>query len=138
MEVLDNLNIATKYTLDLSLWLDDYDDIYSDFDSRNYLKRRVSDDFVNELRTSLKNKNEKINDLILLLPEVKRNNSAELKITQNLKNYFKRQLHLYTEKYNKNLKRGIFLFISAILLMIGNAVVSLQLNNNLQIGRAHV
>ena len=131
MEVLDNLNVANKSTLDLSLWLDDYDDIYSNFDSRNYLKRRVSDDFINELRISLKNKSEKINDLILLLPEAKRNNIAELRITQNLKNYFNRHLHLYTEKYNKNLKRCIFLFIIAILLMIGNAVVSLQLNNNL-------
>lgn len=131
MEVLDNLNVANKSTLDLSLWLDDYDDIYSNFDSRNYLKRRVSDDFINELRISLKNRSEKINDLILLLPEAKRNNIAELRITQNLKNYFNRHLHLYTEKYNKNLKRGIFLFIIAILLMIGNAVVSLQLNNNL-------
>lgn len=131
MEVLDNLNIANKYTLDLSLWLDDYDDIYSDFDSRNYLKRRVSDDFVNELRISLKNKNEKINDLILLVPQAKRDNKAELKIIQNLKNYFTRHLHLYSQKYNKNLKRGILFFIIAILLMIGNAAVSLQLNNNL-------
>ena len=40
METLDYLNITNKCTLDLSLWLDDYDDIYSDFDSRNYLKRR--------------------------------------------------------------------------------------------------
>ena len=131
MEALEYLNVANKYTLDLSLWLDDYDDIYSDFDSRNYLKRRVSHDFVNELRIALKNKNEKINDLILLLPQNKRNTTTEQKIIQNLKNYFNRYLHLYTEKHNKNLKRGIFLFIIAILLMIVNSVVSLQLNNNL-------
>ena len=131
MEALDYLNITKKYTSDLSLWLDDYDDIYSDFDSRNYLKRRVSADFVNEVRVSLKNKNEKINDLILLLPQAQRDTSIEQKIMRNLKNYFNRQLYLYSEKHNKNLKRGIFLFITAILLMIANSIVSFQLNNNL-------
>ena len=110
MEAVDYLNTTNKYTLDLSLWLDDYDDIYSDFDSRNYLKRRVSSDFINELRISLKNKNEKINDLVILLPQGKRDTSTEQKITRNLKNYFNRQLYLNTEKYNKDLKRGISSF----------------------------
>jgi len=88
METLD-LNITNKHTLDLGLWLQDYDDIYSDFDSRNYLKRRVSADFINELRISLKNKNEKIiNDLVLLLPREKRDPGSEQKITRNLQNYF--------------------------------------------------
>ena len=36
---------------DISLWLDDYDDLFSDFDSRNYLKRRVSEDFLEELKS---------------------------------------------------------------------------------------
>jgi hypothetical protein len=49
MGVLDNLNIANKYSLDLSLWLDDYNDIYPEFDSRNYFKRRVLNDFVSEM-----------------------------------------------------------------------------------------
>ena len=29
---------------EVSLWLDDFNDIYSDFDSRHFLKRRISDD----------------------------------------------------------------------------------------------
>lgn len=131
METLDYMNITKKYTLDLSLWLDDYGDIYSDFDSRNYLKRRISSDFVNELRIALKNKNEKINDLVLLLPQSKRDTRTEEKIMQNLKNHFTRDLYLYTQKYNKNLKKGIFLFVTAILLMIANSIISFQLNNNL-------
>src|SRR6476660_7906590 len=101
METLD-LNITNKHTLDLGLWLQDYDDIYSDFDSRNYLKRRVSADFINELRISLKNKNEKVNDLLLLVPQDKRDSSKEQKITRNLKNYFSIQLQSHSENYSKN------------------------------------
>lgn len=131
METLDYLNIANKYTLDLSLWLDDYDDIYSDFDSRNYLKRRISSDFIEELRAALKNKNEDINDLVLLLPENKRHNGEEKKIIENLRSYFTRQLHLFTEKYSNHFKKGILLFIVAITLMIINSVISFRLNDNL-------
>ena len=40
----------------LELWLDSYNDIYSDFDSRHYSKRRISEDFIQELRLGLKHK----------------------------------------------------------------------------------
>jgi hypothetical protein len=44
---------------EISLWLDNYDDIYSDFDSRHFLKRRISEDFLHELRLSKKYKRER-------------------------------------------------------------------------------
>ena len=53
---------------EISLWLDSYDDIYSDFDSRHYLKRRISKDFIDELEASLKYRTGRVENLILLLP----------------------------------------------------------------------
>jgi len=76
MGVLDNLNIANKYSL----------------------------------------------DLILLLLQVKRDTGTEQNVIQNLKNYFNNHLFLYTEKYDKNLKRGIFLFVFATSLMVINSI----------------
>lgn len=131
METLEYTNPTKKYTLDLSLWLDDYDDIYSDFDSRNYLKRRVSTDFTDELRMAIKNKNEEINNLVLLLPAEKRENETEQKNLQSLKTYFDRQLFASKKKYSKHLKEGILFFIIAISLMVINSVISFRLNNNL-------
>ena len=131
MDAVENLKVINKYSLDLSLWLDDYDDIYSDFDSRNYLKRRISSDFISELKMSLNNRSQNINDLILLLPHEKRNINTEQKITRNLINYFTQQLQFYHSKYQKNLKKGLILFIVAIIIMILNSVVSSNLNNNL-------
>ena len=32
------------------LWLDDFDDIFSDFDPRPYSARELSDDFLDEVR----------------------------------------------------------------------------------------
>lgn len=111
--------------------LDDYDDIYSGFDSRIYLKRRISSDFISELHLSLKDRTQKINDLILLLPHEKRDTNTEQKIIRNLTNYFTQQLQFYNGKYQKNCKKGLFLFITAIIIMIINSVVSFNLNNNL-------
>ena len=54
---------------ELNLWLDSYDDIYSDFDSRHYLKRRISEDFLYELRTEMKYKEHHAGDMVLLLPQ---------------------------------------------------------------------
>lgn len=131
MEDSDYTDITGKYTLDLSLWLDDYDDIYSDFDSRNYLKRRVSADFINELQNSLKNRTEKINDLVLMLPQEKRKTDSEKIIIQNLNNYFIHQFNFYNRKYKMDIKKGIILFTIALLLMIANSFISFQLHNNL-------
>lgn len=128
---METLNYPNKKTLDLSLWLDDYDDIYSDFDSRNYLKRRVSSDFMNELRLSMKYKTEKVDDLILVLPELRRNKEKENQIKKNLENYISRQLTKYSDAYNRDLKKGLILFGIAIILMVINAVISFKLDNNL-------
>ena len=42
--------------VEINLWLDSYDDIYSYFESRHYLKRRISEDFLHEFRTEMKYK----------------------------------------------------------------------------------
>ena len=62
---------------EISLWLDNYDDIYSDFDSRHFLKRRISEDFLHELRLSKKYKRERATDLLLFMPGEKRTESSE-------------------------------------------------------------
>jgi len=64
---------------ELSLWLDSYDDIYSDFDARTLLKRRVSEDFIHELGIAFRRREE--NTRIFLLR--KKISSAENLILAN-------------------------------------------------------
>ena len=131
MVIIDNISTPKKYTLDISLWLDDYDDIYSDFDSRNYLKRRISSDFLDELRVAMKNQDETINDLILLIPQEKRNKQAEQNIIHNLTSYFKHQLAFNKEKYISRIKKGTLLFFLAVTLMIVNSILNFSLGDHL-------
>ena len=73
---------------ELSLWLDYYDDIYSDFDSRQYPKRRISDDFLYELKDAFKYRSERYNDIFLYLPQEKRTETTEKIISAGLKTFF--------------------------------------------------
>jgi len=86
---------------ELSLWLDYYDDIYSDFDSRHYLRRRISEDFLHELRMAKKYKKERATDLLLLLPQDKREDESEKIIISSLKDFFTDQFRNNNDKYRK-------------------------------------
>ena len=50
----------------ISLILDNYDDIFSDFDPRPYTVRALSDDFLNECRKAIIEKGENIELRFLL------------------------------------------------------------------------
>ena len=108
---------------ELSLWLDSYDDIYSDFDSRHYLKRRVSEDFIDELRMSLKYRTDKPDRLLLLLPAQLRNAEIEKEILSSIKEQLKDRLQISDEKRKRTWLQGLKLLISGMLLMAADAFV---------------
>jgi len=108
---------------ELSLWLDYYDDIYSDFDSRHYLKRRISEDFLFELRNALKYRKERIHDLLLLLPQERRNEQNEKMIVSSLKDFFNEQYYFNAEKCRRRLKRSIVWGIIGVLVIISDSLL---------------
>ena len=112
--------------VELSLWLDYYDDIYSDFDSRHYLKRRVSEDFLYELRNALKYKKERVNDLLLLLPQEKRDEPNEKAIAESLKIFFTTQYRIHSDKCRRKMNSGITLGAIGILIMTINSFISFR------------
>ncbi|MFI5164948.1 MAG: hypothetical protein ACHQHP_06850, partial [Bacteroidia bacterium] len=112
--------------VELSLWLDYYDDIYSDFDSRHYLKRRVSEDFLYELKNALKYKKERVSDLILLLPQEKRDEPNEKAIAKSLKDFFSTQFTIHLDKCRKKTNNGIAMGVTGILLMAINSFISFK------------
>lgn len=115
---------------DLSLWLDDYDDIYSDFDSRHYLKRRISEDFLYELKTALKYKKDHVSNLVLLLPQEKRNEENEKMIVENLNQFFYTQFQNQKNRYNQKVKNGILLLLFGIIVMSCAALFSINKINS--------
>jgi len=115
---------------DISLWLDYYTDIYSDFDSRHYLKRRISDDFLYELKMASKHKEGIMENLLLLLSKEKREEESEKLITESLESYFQKQFITLRELGRKKLLRGIILFVTGITVMITNSLIAYSGNDS--------
>ncbi len=73
----------------VSILLDSYDDIFSDFDPGAYVERILSDDFIVQLKKFAKHKSGDKMLLRLLLPANKRNEIEEKGIIERLHFYFK-------------------------------------------------
>lgn len=115
----------------ISFWLDDFDDIYSDFDSRHYTKRRVSEDFLHELAVSLEYNETKATHLALILPSKKRNLEIERNIVSSLFHFFQEQFIRCKEQYRKAMHKGLRMLISGTILMTLNFVLTYYFKNSL-------
>lgn len=109
---------------DISIWLDNYDDIFSDFDPRPYSERALSDDFIIEVRKVCKEKEEMINELKLLIPDNKRNNDYEDVIIKRLHSHFKKYHHQNETYYNKLWKKGVLFAVCGAMLMLSASYLS--------------
>ncbi|HIH39843.1 TPA: hypothetical protein HA219_03945 [Candidatus Woesearchaeota archaeon] len=77
---------------EISLSLDNYDDIFSDFDPRPFSQRALSDDFLIEAKKASRDKVSGI-ELNFLIPKSVRKPSEENIIKKRLKDHFKKHYH---------------------------------------------
>ncbi len=104
----------------ISLILDSYEDIFSDFDPRPYNSKALSDDFLSECKRAAKapiDKGEKL-ELRFLVPKHKRNTNDEYEIRKRLRNHFQKHFR-EKEKEIKTIKRDglIWFFLGAIVMI---------------------
>lgn len=88
----------------ISLILDSYDDIFSDFDPRPYTVKALSDDFLLECKKASVDKNKEL-ELRFLIPKHKRNTNHEYEIRKRLRTHFQKH-HKEKEKEIKQIKRN--------------------------------
>ena len=108
----------------MNLWLDSYDDIFSDFDSRHFMKRRISEDFLHELHIEIKYMEQYASDMVLLLPGQQRNEEAEEIIKTSLSNFFTIQFNFHRDTCRKKRNNGILLLSIGIIIMVLNSWLS--------------
>lgn len=101
---------------EVGLWLDGYSDLFSDFDSRPYLQRSLSFDFLAETKRAGRDKFGKVK-LNLFIPKKKRNTNSERDIKKRLYNYFNKHFLHEKQKARGVLKRGLMFAGFGILLM---------------------
>ena len=101
----------------ISISLNSYDYLFSDFDPRDYSERTLSEDFIEECRSAAREKKEKI-ELIFLCPKHKRNIKDEVKIKRRIKEYFIYNLKEENETRKKIRRDGFFWFLMGAIVMI--------------------
>ncbi len=111
---------------EISIWLDTYDDIFSDFDPRPYQQRALSDDFIMEMKKATRNKDSGVIELRLLLPPLVRRVSIEDVIKKRVREYFRDyQLRLKREMHHTR-NKSLLLTLLGVCMMLLAAYVRMQ------------
>jgi len=103
---------------EISIILDTYDDIFSDFDPRPYDVRSLSDDFLIEVKKATRHKGSKI-ELKVMMPEALRKPEQETIIKKRVKAHYRNTV----EQINKDIlkmrqKGGLFILVGVVILTL--------------------
>jgi hypothetical protein len=112
----------------LSIWLDTYDDIFSDFDSRDYQQRALSDDFIHEARKMVKEKPDGQVELKLLMPEELRNENTEEIIAKSVHRQFSHFAQVIKTEMKNIRLQGFLMCATGFILMIVAAYLTTLIN----------
>jgi len=114
----------------ISLLLEGYDDIFSDFDPRPYRERTISDDFLNEAQKVVHEAKSGSLEIEFLVPKKKRSLKSEKMIKERLHEHFRLKKHELSQEKEGIRRRGIILVTSGfILMMVVSTVYSLPQTN---------
>jgi len=101
---------------ELLIWLDDYADLFSDFDPRPFSQRAMSFDFLSELRRASRDKYGEIS-FGLLIPKDKRDMKKDNIVRKRLNEYFEKHYLRYKDETKGVLRKGLLFCIAGIILM---------------------
>ncbi len=112
---------------EISLQLDTYDDIFSDFDPRPYTERALSDDFLQEAKRASRDKPSGNIALHFIMPREKRKIEHEQLIKRRLREHFRKHYVQILEETMSIKKKGVFMaFLGILLIIIASYISSLQ------------
>jgi len=102
---------------EISLLLDSYTGIFSDFDPRPYAERTLSDDFLLETKKAARDKTGNL-ELKFLIPSRLRKFSAETIIKKRLHKHFKKHHALLAQEEKDTMKKGVIITSIGFITMV--------------------
>lgn len=111
---------------EIVLRLEEYDDIFSDFDMRPYSARAISVDFLDEVKRAVLDKPDEGIVLTMYVPK-KRNEHRELMIKERLRQHFKRHYTLAARHRQRVIRLGGVMVVLGVICM---AFATLLVHNN--------
>ncbi len=111
---------------EISIVLDTYDDIFSDFDPRPYNERTLSEDFLYEAKRAVRDKIHGI-ELRLLIPKGLRSTANEELIKLRLKSHFRKHYKKSREGHARRNRQAIVLIaVGSVIGLIDAFMLSLN------------
>ena len=107
---------------EISLILDTYDDIFSDFDPRTLDKRALSDDFLIEIKRATKEKKFGVIELNFLIPLEQQKEAKEEMIKKRLHEHFRRHYELVKKEIDSVRHNGSLMIFVGLVLSILAAI----------------
>jgi len=109
---------------EISIILDTYDDIFSDFDPRPYDTRSLSDDFLLEVKKAARQKGSKI-ELKVMMPESLRKHEQESIIKKRIKAHYRSAAEQLRKEILKiQQKGGLFVLVGVVILTLAVVLMS--------------
>ena len=117
-------NLLSK--AEISILLDNYDDIFSDFDPRPFTHRALSDDFLIEAKKAVKSAGEREDtfDLSFMIPKNQRNFEHEILIKRRLREHFRKHALMIETEITEIKRKGIFLIIFGFITLTLAAIIT--------------
>ncbi len=104
---------------EICIWIDKYDDVFSEFDSRPFSDRALSDDFLREVRKMTSEKSKGEIRLKFHVMDDQRNPESESIILNNLNKHFRHIADELKVEQRETLKRGYLFMGFGSLLILG-------------------
>ena len=104
---------------EISLWLDNYDDIFSDFDPRPYSLRSLSDDFLFEAKKVSRDKDANRLELRFLISLEHRYSKVEATIKKRLRDHFSKHARMLRDEIKSTQVKSVMLVLLGISMMLG-------------------
>jgi hypothetical protein len=102
----------------ISLIIDTYDDIFSDFDPRDFNQRAISDDFLLECKRAARDKLNGI-EVRVMVPRSIRSFKDETKIKKRLREHFAHHFEIEKKEIKKIVAEGISWFALGTVFILG-------------------
>lgn len=108
---------------EIGLWIDTYQDLFSDFDPRPYKNKALSSDFLEEAKRASRDKDHEDIKLVLLIKKENRNVKDENIIIRRMKDHFKKHFSILKKERMNIIKQGVLFTIIGITLMLAASYI---------------
>jgi len=108
---------------EVSLLLENYGDIFSDFDPRPFSHKALSVDFLDESKRATREMEFGAFQLRFLLPKTERNSETEYMVRKRLREHFKKHHDILEKEKSKVVRQGIYFIGLGVAFMLMAAFV---------------